>query len=210
VENIFAQGKQNDVPTLTGLNADEASSGAEYGTIPAEQFQKQVRQRFADSADTFLKLYPFSNNEQASLVEKVSAREQGRASMYLWAVNRAKTGKTKLFTYYWTHPEPGPDEKRYGAFHTSEVPYVFNNLSKSNRPWTDTDRKIAETLSAYWANFAATGDPNGKGLPAWPAFSEKVAQTMEIGDRFGTRPVADKAKIDFFAQYLTKPGATAR
>jgi para-nitrobenzyl esterase len=127
--------------------------------------------------------------------------------MYLWAVNRAKTAKTKAYTYYWNHADPGPDEKRYGSFHTSEVPYVFNTLDKSSRPWTAEDHKIAETLGAYWANFAANGDPNGKGLASWPAFQADSAQTMELGNKFGTIPIADKQKIELFTQYFTRQAA---
>jgi para-nitrobenzyl esterase len=204
VENIFAQGRQNDVPTLTGLTADEGSAAPDYGTIPAAAFEKQIGQRFGDLASSFLRLYSFSGDEQAGAAEKTSAREQGRVSMYLWAVNRAKTAKTKAFTYYWTHAEPGPDEKRYGAFHTSEVPYLFNTLDKSSRPWTAEDHKIAETLGSYWANFAANGDPNGKGLASWPAFQAEHAQTMELGNRFGAIPIADQPKIDFFTQYFSR------
>jgi para-nitrobenzyl esterase len=209
VENIFAQGRQNDVPTLTGLTADEGSSAPDYGTIPAATFEKQVGQRFGDLAASFLKLYPLSGDEQAAAAEKASAREQGRVSMYLWAVNRGKTAKTRAFTYYWNHAEPGPDEKRYGAFHTSEVPYVFNTLDKSSRPWTAEDHKIAETIGAYWANFAANGDPNGKSLVSWPSFQAETAQTMELGNRFGQIPIADKQKIELFTQYLTRQAARA-
>ena len=204
VENIFAQGRQNDSPTLTGLTADEGSAAQDYGAIPAVAFEKQIAQRFGDLAASFLKLYPFAGDEQAGAAEKTSAREQGRVSMYLWALNRAKTAKTKAFTYYWNHAEPGPDEKRYGAFHTSEVPYVFNTLNKSSRPWTAEDHQIAETLGAYWANFAASGDPNGKGLATWPAVEGEPAQTMELGNKFGPMPIADKSKIELFTQFFKK------
>jgi len=202
VESIFAQGRQNDVPTLTGLTADEGSAAPDYGMIPSAKFETQIRQRFGDLAVSFLKLYPFAGDDQAGVAEKTSAREQGRASMYLWAVNRGKTGKTKAFTYYWTHAEPGPDKKRYGAFHTSEVPYVFNTLDKSSRPWTAEDHQIAEALGAYWANFARNGDPNAKGLPSWPSFQTEPPQTMELGDRFGPVSIADKPKIELFTQYF--------
>ena len=43
---------------------------------------------------------------------------------------------------------PGPDAAKYGAFHTSEVPYVLNTLSMSDRPFTDVDCRIADTLSS--------------------------------------------------------------
>jgi carboxylesterase type B len=204
VENIFAQGRQNDVPTLTGLTADEGSAARDYGMIPAATFEKQIALRFGDLAASFLKLYRFSGEEQAGAAEKTSAREQGRVSMYLWAANRGKTAKTRAFTYYWTHAEPGPDEQRYGAFHTSEVPYVFNTLDRSSRPWTAEDRQIAEALGAYWANFAANGDPNGKGLPSWPAFQPEATETMELGNRFGPIQIADKQKIEFFTQNFNR------
>jgi len=208
VENIFTQGRQNDVPTLTGMTADEGSAAQDYGTIPTATFQKQVEQRFGEFSDGFLKLYPFTTDQQAGEVEKTSAREQGMISMHLWASRRALTGKTRAFTYYWTHAEPGPDQQRYGAFHTSEVPYVFDTLHQSKRPWTDADHKLASLLSSYWANFAAAGDPNGPGLPEWPAFNEKLAQTMELGDHSRARPIASKGAIEFFTRYFS--GVTAR
>jgi para-nitrobenzyl esterase len=130
--------------------------------------------------------------------------------MLLWAEHREKTAKNKAFTYYWTHPEPGPDSQRYGAFHTSEVPYVFNTLTESKRPWTEQDRKIADTLGAYWVNFMKTGDPNRQGLPQWPATTSKSAITMELGDKLKPRAIAEKAKLEFWEKYLVRPDAIVR
>ena len=74
----------------------------------------------------------------------------------------------------------------------------------SDRPFTDADRKIADMMSSYWANFAAHGDPNGKGLALWPAFSEK-AEVMELGDNTGTVQAAGSlAKLSFFEMFLTR------
>ena len=165
VGEIFAQGKQNDVPTLTGCNADEG--GAEpQPAVTAGALVKQVRQRYGELADEFLKLYPFQTDEEARRVQNESARDQARVSMYLWAVNRARTARTRAYTYFWNHVLPGPDAEKYGAFHTSEIPYVFSSLALSDRPFAMTDRRIADMMSSYWVRFAANGNPNGKGLPA--------------------------------------------
>jgi len=41
---------------------------------------------------------------------------------------------------------------------------------------------MAETISTYWTQFASTGDPNGNGLPPWPAFTERDQRVMNLGD----------------------------
>jgi para-nitrobenzyl esterase len=207
---IYAQGKQNDVPELTGMNRDERSSTGDYGTIPMATYQKTMQERYGDLAAVFFQLYPNSTQEQSRNAQMAAFRDAGLVSMFMWAEHREKTAKNKAFTYYWTHPEPGPDSARYGAFHTSEVPYVFNTLNQSQRPWTDQDRKIADMLGSYWVNFMKTGDPNGKGLAQWPAFTSKSAVTMELGDKPGPRPLADKAKVEFWEKYLVRPNAVAR
>jgi carboxylesterase type B len=61
----------------------------------------------------------------------------------------------------------------YGAFHTAELLYAWDNLDQRDWPWTSADHALAATMSAAWARFAATGDPNRGGLLTWPAFSAK-------------------------------------
>jgi carboxylesterase type B len=124
--------------------------------------------------------------------------------MYLWAKVRARTAKTSMYEYLWDHAMPGPDAQRFGAFHTSEVPYVMNTLYMSDRPFTAADWKIADKMSSYWVNFATTGDPNGNGLSEWPAIDDQP-KIMEVGDKMEPIPVAGSpAKFAFFERYLLK------
>jgi para-nitrobenzyl esterase len=124
-----------------------------------------------------------------------SAREKQRLATLAWAAARGAKAQTTSYIYYWDHTLPGPDAAQYGAFHTSEVPYVLNTLGKSDRAFTAADRKIADTLSTYWANFAAYGDPNGqdpdgKPLPHWPSVREQPEMVMELGDHTAAIPAA--------------------
>lgn len=200
---VVAQGKQNDVPTLTGANTGELGGLMTLQTpTTMESFVKRARQQYGLLADEFLKLYPATNDQEAAAAQAQSSRDQALVSLYLWARERAKTSKTRAYTYLWDHTLPGPDAERFGAFHTSEVPYVLNTLYMSDRPFTDADRKISGMMSSYWANFAANGDPNGKGLPRWDPVGDKP-EIMEVGDK--TEPIfpaADAAKFAFFEKFL--------
>ena len=205
VATTFRERKQNDVPMLTGLTADEGSSSPTYGKLKAEDFQRQSRERYKEMAESFLQLYPSNTAEQAPPAQKMSARERGLASMYLWGVERAKNSQAKLFTYYFTRGVPWPQYPQFGAFHTGEVPYVFGNLRLLNRPWEAVDHKLAETMMSYWANFARTGDPNGKGLPRWPQFDAAQRQTMELGEKTGARPLMEPSHLAFWEKYFASP-----
>jgi len=90
-----------------------------------------------------------------------------------------------------------------GAYHSSEIQYVFDNVNGkpagngAPRAWTDTDRKLADTMSSYWVNFATTGDPNGKGLPKWPNYKAKDDLLMHFGDKVEVMPIPHKEALDF-------------
>lgn len=200
----MAEGKQNDVPNIAGGNRDEGGLTADYA-ITVDALRKLLQQRYADMADEFLKLYgPVTTEQQAAAAIRQSTWDQNRTSLYLWTVRRARTSQTKAFTYFWTHPMPGPDVAKYGAFHTSEVPYAMNTLSMSDRPFSPGDYKIENILSSYWANFIKTGNPNGPGLPYWPSASERPAMMMEVGDNFAPIPVASStARFEFMKRFLT-------
>jgi carboxylesterase type B len=78
---------------------------------------------------------------------------------------------------------------------------MFNN-PPANGSWQDTDKKLADTMSTYWANFIATGDPNGKGLPAWHTYNAKNdSQAMIFGDTVQFGPQIEAPRLAFFDKY---------
>ena len=202
---LVAQGKHNDVPMVTGANIDELGGiSGPQGQLDRAAFQRMAQERYGAMTGEFLKLYPADTDKDVAAANLQSARDRSLVAMYLWAAQRARTSKTKTFLYLWDHPMPGPGAERFGAFHTSEVPYVLNTLYMSKRPFTAADHKIADAMSSYWANFAVSGDPNGKGLPPWAQAGDKPA-LMELGDKPGSIPVAaDTAKFEFYKKILLK------
>lgn len=69
------------------------------------------------------------------------------------------------YVYYLDIDAPGPDKN--GAFHSSDLWYMFGTLDKSRRPFTPHDKEVSDLLMDYVASFACNGDPNGNGRPVW-------------------------------------------
>lgn len=202
-QDAVAFGEYNDVPVLTGINAGELG-----GLIPDESpvtvdsFVEHARKEYGAMADEFLKHYPAAGDDDARSARAQSRRDRSLASLYLWAKGRASTSKTPSFIYFWDHALPGPDAERFGAFHSSEIPYVMNTLYMSDRPFVDADRSIADMMSTYWRNFAATGNPNDEELPNWAPVGDNP-EVMGLGDKTGAIPLAP-GKFSFFTKFLRK------
>jgi para-nitrobenzyl esterase len=205
VYTIFAKGRQIDVPLIAGSNADEGKSLAPWPPAgKAATFVEQSRSRFGAKTDEFLKLYPAGSDEEAMASHYASFRDFSFGwQMRTWVRLQSKTGKSKAYLYYFDRVPPGPDSSRYGAFHASEIAYVFENLLPP-RPWQDTDRELSEAISSYWVNFAATGNPNGKGLTKWPAYQESSDVALDLGDKIAALPQLHKAALDFLDTYFAE------
>ena len=116
--------------------------------------------------------------------------------------------QSKTFVYFFNRrpgyfpnqhfAEQDPPQK-YGAYHSLEQVYLYNNLDRSAppRPYTRTDRQIAAIASAYLVNFATRGDPNGRDLPRWPEFVGNSSELMYIGDTIHPGPFPFPAGFGF-------------
>jgi para-nitrobenzyl esterase len=198
----YARGTQIDVPFMAGWT----SSYYPQLKITVAEYRKWAGQRFGAMAAEFLALYPVSTDEEAAQAIEESARDSYRASIYLWAQIRQKNGPFKTYLYYFNHALPGPDKARLGATAGSEIPYVLDSLARSGRTFVKEDYALADMMTSYWVNFAANGDPNGKGLPVWPAFHSGAIVMMQLGDNSGQIPVATKARVEFYQRYFaTQP-----
>jgi para-nitrobenzyl esterase len=179
-----------NAPFLTGYNRDEGR-GVTLGqaSTPAA-FEQAVRAGFGPFADRVLALYPHATDAEATASAALLPRDMVTTTLAAWAQARARVSGQRLYVYLFEHPYPGPEAAQFGTFHTAEVPYLFGVLDQQGRPFTDDDRRISDRVQAYWLKFMRSGDPNGQGLPAWPAARDGALEVMRLGDRFAAEPAA--------------------
>jgi para-nitrobenzyl esterase len=215
VYTIFSKGKQNDVPLLLGSNADEGTMFTPE-SVKGDSFRQTAQRRFGDHADEYLKLYPFTSDTEARRAQANSMRDQTFGwEMRTWARMETKTGKSKAYLYYFSKVPPGPNSEWMGAYHSSEIQYVFNNVNGkpsgngTPRAWTDSDRKLADLMSSYWVNFATAGDPNGKGLLKWPVYKTKDDLLLHFGDNVEVMAIPHKEALDFLDENFERQRKSA-
>ncbi len=201
---LTAEHPAREAPLVVGMVAGDAAFASFFGPQAAPTvagYTSAAQKTYGDRAAAFLKLYPAEKDSDVSAAKAASQTDRARVSLDVWCQNQVKHSET-VYTYYFDHAIPWPAHPEFGAFHSSEVPYIFETLKLMDRPWTAEDFKLSEIVSSYWSNFAKAGDPNGSGLPQWPAYNPDSHGTMELGGHVGPIPEADPAKAEFFISYF--------
>ncbi len=84
--------------------------------------------------------------------------------------------------------------------HSEELAFMFGSLDKPSfikHPAADAqDWKLSAIMMRQWARFAATGDPNGAGLPPWPRYDAATDPYLELGTTLKASKAFRKAQLD--------------
>lgn len=199
-EETMRNRRHNDVPLLIGSNSEE-SNVLLRSPVPMARFLADSSAQYGRLFTTFASLYPAESEAQARASQARAFDNRYAWGMWAWAQLYAVAPTSRAYLYYFTRSPPA-DAPIPGAAHDAELYYVFGNLRLFKQQWGDWDRKLEGILSSYWVNFAATGDPNGMGLPPWPAHATSHSdRVMIIGDTvaMGASPL-DPAKLAFWQE----------
>lgn len=204
---IYANGQQAKVPFLIGWNSEELPAmflfGGKEPTLA--NFKEIVKSTFGDKTDKVLELYKVSDDTSVipGATDYVSDIFIG-FSTWKWSDIQKKTGGKSVFRYRYCHPRPdmvatmgnkvaglagGVQDannknapkmpKATGANHSVDIEYAMGNLY-TNRiyDWQPEDYVVSEIFQTYYLNFVKTGDPNGLGVPEWPAINNQTEPTV--------------------------------
>jgi len=180
IVTLYREGRHNRVPLLLGSNADEGTN-LTLGSQPesAEAFEQMARQRYGSLAEGLLQVYDAEQDYLAAYL--ASFRDDAFTwPMRLWARLAAEQDQ-HVWLYYFTHEPPDPGQARFGAYHAAEIRYVFNNPDVGMEP-TPEDVALADTMSEFWVNFAASGVTSGADAPGWPAYDPERERYMVFDD----------------------------
>jgi para-nitrobenzyl esterase len=94
------------------------------------------------------------------------------------------------WVYSFTRQRPGPEMEKLGAYHGTEIGYVFDQ-HEVWQPTDEVDDRLTKTVMDYWVQFAKTGNPNLSGRPHWPRYTVAEPKLLELGDHVGAIPPTD-------------------
>jgi para-nitrobenzyl esterase len=208
---VFAEGRQNTVDVIFGANKDEGSFAPSRAT--PEQFEQQARGRFGDLADDYLAAYPHATAEEAAVASAETFRDQTFWLARRYAEYQRMRGKNGYVYFFTQNPPAAEGQPAFPAAHAAEVPYVFDNVGElplfpdRSDPTlagaSASDHAVADQVSAYWVNFARTGDPNGPGLPEWPKHEDLDRPASVILDAEpGTESLPSRERLGVFDRQL--------
>ena len=201
----FLRGEQMHIPLLAGWN------GAEEFPFAAQSLPDQSAQAFRAAAEAmfgrermgdFVKVYPADTDAQAkasaaALTGDIVVGEQ----CWQWLRLHRASGRAPVYGYLFNYTSPYTPI----ASHVTEIPFVFGTLTPQQvigggAPPVEADHALAQTMMSYWVNFATRGDPNGSGLPSWPAYDgEDVVQVL--GTTIDAQPNPQATRFHFLSSF---------
>lgn len=197
---LYQAKRFNDTPILAGYNSDE---GLSFGVPQTpDAYRQATRQRYGPYAERLIEAYPTAADKVSKTARDLTRDAAFGWQTWSWVRLQAKQGKGKAFLYYFDqHPDYPADSPQAGrgSAHGSEIVYVFQHLPATA---TKADAAISELMATYWTNFAKKADPNGPGLPAWPAYNDKDPASMYFSGEAHAGPVPSLSAMKMLDEYF--------
>ena len=172
----FRNGTRIRVPVMGGNTGDEFIEF--INAANDDELTEKAKEYFGSRAEEFLS-FPEARVSDGSGYSPISSPELGVKKAFL-GENGLK-GPKNCYYYRFISDIPGEDDP--GTFHSVDLWFFFETLSKCSRPYEGRHYDLARQMCDYWANFIKTDDPNGfdingNKLPEWKPYTDTERNEM--------------------------------
>jgi para-nitrobenzyl esterase len=149
-----------------------------------ELFRTQIASNDATDAQNLLALYkrrhPQTRNRMLWLMAESDDSRRWNAQLLCRLKHEQGAAPAYLYFFDWQSPV---HNNRMGSYHTLDIPFVFYNMDTGASMTGAANERYAlgHVMSAAWAAFARTGNPNHSDMPNWPTFEPNALPTMMFG-----------------------------
>ena len=198
----FEEGRQHDVPIIVGSTANEGTLYlTEETDLSVEKYQSFLKARFAGETQKASEIFPAREAKDVGpAIDHVLTVAANAEPARLMAQSMERK-KNPAYLYQFTRRPDTALARKLGVHHGVDLAYVFGNMAKSDG-YDDTDLELSGKMIDYWVNFAKTGNPNGEGLPDWPAYKSQSDINLEFAGRVRTNTNLYKYQCDFISDML--------
>jgi para-nitrobenzyl esterase len=205
ISSAFASGQFNRVRVISGTNHDEYRlfvaldydlvgnpilNSAEYDTASNALWGPVL-------GPPVLAVYPFANYPTGGQALGTSGTD-GVFSCPARVADQSLAKFVPTYTYEFNDENAPPSQSEFGglltfplgAYHSSEVPYIFTTGNIFGLPEVLSPQQVqlSDAMISYWTQFAKKGDPNSSGEPLWSPYS---ASTDEFQSFIPPTPVVE-------------------
>ena len=202
-----APAQSKDIPLMIGTTLHEFTASTyvpAFRNLTQEKAVELVRAKYGDRTDEFVRLFGqvYPGYEPKDLMDVDFTFRPGAVEQ---ATLKARQGGAPVYMYLFAWQSPVMDGILRST-HCMDIPFVFGNaLRHASMTGGGADAQaLAKKMSAAWANFARTGNPNAEGLPQWPAYTPEDGATMWLDNGCEVKHHHDRALLDFVRQFPTR------
>jgi para-nitrobenzyl esterase len=200
---LFEAGAVNAVSTIVGVNADEGRMFTdEKEPVSVADYHRWTREKFGPLASDILSANPARTDEAAAVATSAIIGDVMFVESARLIARGTSQHQPRTFAYLFTRRVGGGS---LPATHSEELPFVFGSLLQPSfiphPPPEAIDLQLSATMMRIWARFAATGDPNGAGLPRWPAYDSATDPYLEFGTQIRPGQAYRKRQVDALGRF---------
>jgi para-nitrobenzyl esterase len=172
-----------NIPLITGTNLNEVFSGLDHpdaGEMTNEELNHLVEEAFGGGRDAIIAAYrrDYPKANPFDLYSTIAA-SHFRVPSFAQATRKAAQGAAPAYAYIYAWRTPVLNN-RPGTFHAAEISFAFDNAELCDHYSAGDPGALvlSKQMGGAWATFARTGNPNHRGLPHWPSYTENTRATM--------------------------------